>query len=121
MPWTFSSFWKMSANPERVVAVLVSLGHLVAAGQYQPRAEGGLSVHGRDHRGPAGLVSPVQRIASLLVELKPLLAAAIGHPAVQRHVAVVRLCGLVDGQLGLFRSEGVSERGRVEEKRERKD
>lgn len=109
----------MSANPERVVAVLVSLGHLVAAGQYQPRAKGGLSVHGRDRRGPAGLVSPVQRIASLLVELKPLLAAAVGHSAVQRHVAVVRLCGLVDGQLGLLRSEGV--RGRVEEKRERRD
>lgn len=55
---------------------------------------------------PAHLVSPVQRIASRLVELEPLLAAAIGHPAVQRHVAVVRLRRLVDGQLGLLRSDG---------------
>lgn len=60
---------------------------------------------------PAHLVSPVQRIASLLVELEPLLAAAIGHPAVQRHVAVVRLRRLVDGQLGLLRSDGGRKEG----------
>lgn len=51
------------------------------------------------------------------MELEPLLAAAIGHPAVQRHVAVVRLCRLVDGQLGLLRSERGWEGRRVEEER----
>lgn len=67
-------------------------------------------------RVPAHLVGPVQRITSLFVELEPLLAAAIGHPAVQRHVAVVRLRRLVDGQLGLLRSEGGSKGRKVEEK-----
>lgn len=60
---------------------------------------------------PAHLVSPVQRITSLLVELEPLLAAAIGHPAIQRHVAVVRLRRLVNGQLGFLRSDGGRKEG----------
>lgn len=41
---------------------------------------------------PAHVVGPVEGIAALLVDLEPLLAAAIGHSAVQGHVAVVRLC-----------------------------
>lgn len=46
-----------------------------------------------------------------LVQLKPLLAAAVGHPAVQGHVAIIRLCGLVNGQLGLFGSGGCRDGG----------
>lgn len=53
-----------------------------------------------DPRVPAPLVDPVLR-----AEPEPLLAAAVGHPTVQRHVAVVRLCGFVDGPLGLFTPE----------------
>lgn len=36
------------------------------------------------------------------MELEPLLATAIGHAAIQRHVAVVRFCGFIDGKLGLL-------------------
>lgn len=80
--------------------------HLLAAGQQQPRAARCVSVRRFDVGAPAHLVSSVQQITALLVELKPLLTAAIGHTAVQRHVAVVGLRRLVDGQLGLLRSLG---------------
>lgn len=77
------------------------ISNLIVACQHHPGAAAHVAVH-----VPARLVSPVERIAALLVELEPLLAAAVGHAAVQRHVAVVRLRGLVDGQLGLLRSDG---------------
>lgn len=80
--------------------------HLIVASQHQPGATAHVAVCRLDVRVPAHLVSPVERVAALLVELEPLLAAAVGHAAVQRHVAVVRLRGLVDGQLGLLRSDG---------------
>lgn len=60
---------------------------------------------GRNLRVPANLVGSAQQIAPLLRQLQPLLAAAVGDTAVQGHVAVVRLCGLVDGKLGLLGSE----------------
>lgn len=86
---------------------LISLmSHLIVASQHQPGAAAHMAMRRLDVRVPAHLVSPVERVAALLVELEPLLAAAVGHAAVQRHVAVVCLRGLVDGQLGLFRSSG---------------
>lgn len=85
------------------------MDHLIAACQDQSRAAGCVSVCRLGVRVPAHLVSSVQRVASLLVELEPLLTAAIGHPAIQRHVAVVSLCRLVNGQLRLLRSEAGEE------------
>lgn len=41
---------------------------------------------------PAHVVGPAVGIAALLVDLEALLAAAVGHSAIQGHVAVVRLC-----------------------------
>lgn len=82
------------------------MDHLVAAGNHRPRAEGRVKVRRLDAGVPAHLLGPGQQIAALLVELKSLLAAAIGHPAVQRDVAVVCLRRLVDGQFGLLRSGG---------------
>lgn len=38
------------------------------------------------------------------MELKTFLAAAIVYPAVKRHVAIIRLCGFIDGKLGLLGS-----------------
>lgn len=59
-------------------------------------------MRGLDLRAPARLVSPAERVAQRIVQLQALLAATVSHAAVQRHVAVVRLRRLVDGQLRLL-------------------
>ncbi|TNN46083.1 hypothetical protein EYF80_043737 [Liparis tanakae] len=83
------------------------MDHLGHAGEHQPGADGGgVDVRRRDGSGPARLVRPGQQLAARLGELQPLLAAAVGHAAVQRHVAVVRLRRLVDRQFGLLGSGG---------------
>lgn len=87
------------------------MDHLIAACQHQSRGTRCVSVCRLDLSVPAHLVSPVQRITSLLVELEPLLAAAIGHPSVQRHVTVVSLRRLVNGQLGFLGSDGGRKEG----------
>lgn len=81
--------------------------YLIAARQRRRRRPGGLTLHRFDLMVPAHLVRP----GLCLVQLEPLLAAAVGHPAVQGHVAVIRLCGLVNGQLGLFGSGGRQDGG----------
>lgn len=86
--------------------------HLVG-GQRQAGATAGVAVRGLDVRAPAGLVGPGQRVAERLVQLQALLAAAVGHAAVQRHVAVVRLRRLVDGQLGLLGPAAEGEAGEL--------
>lgn len=106
----FQGLWRVKVinHPSLVNG---STDHLIAAWQHQSRPARRVTVRRLDVGVPAHLVSPAQRIASQLVELEPLLAAAIGHPAVQRHVAVVRLRRLVDGQLGLLRSDGGRKEG----------
>lgn len=86
----FTKLQRRISARAKFLSVLIT--HLIAAGQHQSSAAGCVSVRWLHVRVPAHFVSPVQRITSLLVELEPLLAAAIGHPAVQRHVAVVGLC-----------------------------
>lgn len=93
--------------------------YLIASGQQQSRAARRVSVRGRTVWVPAHLVGSGQSVTSLVMQLEPLLTATIGHPAVQWHVTIVCLCGLVDGELRLLRSEEGSEwrRFRWKEKR----
>lgn len=78
--------------------------HLFAADQQQSWAAARVAVRGGHARAPARLLRPAQRVTSLLVELKTFLAAAIVYPAVKRHVAIISLCGFIDGKLGLLGS-----------------
>lgn len=56
--------------------------------------------------GPVRLFG-AQKLAVRLVQLQTLLAAFAGDASVQRHVPIVRLCGLINGQLGLLRPDGM--------------
>ena len=50
---------------------------------------------------PAWLLG-AQQLTVRIVQLQPLFAALTGDAAIQRHVAVVRLRGLINGQLGFL-------------------
>lgn len=78
--------------------------NLFAADQQQSWAAARVGVRGGHAWAPAHLLRSAQRVTPLLVELKTFLAAAIVYPAVKRHVAIIRLCGFIDGKLGLLGS-----------------